>query len=323
MKDFLNLIRWKNLLVILLGLLIVRISIINPFYLKYGYGFLFPYVNSTYYILFIFGILLIAAAANIINDYFDYDIDLINRDEDKIYVGRIIKKESALKLFYILASLGVFIHFAIGYQCGCIQLGFISIVFVLMAYFYSLKYKRMFIIGNIVIAFLYAMIIFLPAIFELLCLMRHIDIFKVLLPNVKRIGYMFLFLTVFTFLLTIIRDIVKDMRNETGDRDCDARTSVIVLGEKKTKTLLYFLASILILLTGSFLCFYFKPLEVFQVIIIGVIVICPLIYFIIELKKAKIQQDYDFLFQLLGMIFISLLFTLSFVKYIIINGLPA
>lgn len=321
MKDILNLLRWKNLLVIFLALVIVKISIINPFYIAFGLGG--SPISIIYYMFFVLGVLLIASGANVINDYFDNDIDLINRDEDKVYVGRVIKKENALKLFYVLSILGVVIHFLVGYKCHCIQIGCLSIVFVLMSYFYSLKYKRQSITGNIVIAFLYGAVIFMPSLMELFGLMNNKDLFKVLAPEVKQIGYVFLFFTVFTFILTFIRDIVKDMRNETGDRDCGAETFVIKRGEKATKTLLYVLTIVLIVFLGLYLVYYFVPLEIIQVIIISVIILFPLIYFLIELKKAKQQQDYDFLYNLLGMVFISLLFALSFVKYILINGLPA
>lgn len=322
-KDFFNLIRWKNILIIFLGLLLVRMSIINPFYHVFH---IYSLISLPSYMLFVFGTLLIVAAANIINDYFDYDIDVINRDEDKVYIGKLMKKETALKLFYIFSIVGVVIHFLVGYFNGCIQLGAISIVFVAMGYFYSLKYKRQFISGNIVIAFLYSMIIFLPAIFELFCLTKNLSLFKVLVPDIKSASIIFIFFTCFTFLLTLMRDIVKDMKNEIGDRDCGCQTIIIKIGEKRTKNLLYILSIALIFGTIWFVYHYFEFFGIIYAIIIALIIVLPLIYFMKELRKAIAQQDYDFLVQLLGMIFISLLFTISFSKNIfinVLNGIPA
>lgn len=322
-KDFFNLIRWKNILIIFLGLLLVRMSIINPFYHVFH---IYSLISLPSYMLFVFGTLLIVAAANIINDYFDYDIDVINRDEDKVYIGKLMKKETALKLFYIFSIVGVVIHFLVGYFNGCIQLGAISIVFVAMGYFYSLKYKRQFISGNIVIAFLYSMIIFLPAIFELFCLTKNLSLFKVLVQDIKSVSIIFIFFTCFTFLLTLMRDIVKDMKNEIGDRDCGCQTIIIKIGEKRTKNLLYILSIALIFGTIWFVYHYFEFFGIIYAIIIALIIVLPLIYFMKELRKAIAQQDYDFLVQLLGMIFISLLFTISFSKNIfinVLNGIPA
>ena len=87
-----------------------------------------------------------------------------------------------LNLFYILSTIGVLIGYVIGYLNGFLHLGSILLAFVFISYFYSLKYKRQLVIGNLVVAFLYSMIIFLPVLFELFSLLKvNPDIFKIII----------------------------------------------------------------------------------------------------------------------------------------------
>lgn len=306
MKDFLNFIRWKSILLCLIALVVVRFFLIEPFYENFVGG-LASTISNLEYFIFCLSILLIVVASILINEYFDQDIDNINRAEKDIYIGRIISEKRVLTLFYAISIIAVLIGYVIGYLNGFLHLGSLMIVFVFMSYFYSLKYKRNFLVGNIVVAILYSMIILLPVLFELFALMNNPGgLFKVIIvPLKEELLYVTLFFTVITFLLTLIREIVCDMQDEEGDRECDSHSLIVLLGEKKTKNVVYVLSILFLALTLFFLFTYYTGVHL---IVCALIVCAPMLFFLKELKKAKSIQDYGFLSELLRMIFVSGLF---------------
>lgn len=306
MKDFLNFIRWKSILLCLIALVVVRFFLIEPFYENFVGG-LASTISNLEYFIFCLSILLIVVASILINEYFDQDIDNINRAEKDIYIGRIISEKRVLTLFYALSIIAVLIGYVIGYLNGFLHLGSLMIVFVFMLYFYSLKYKRNFLVGNIVVAILYSMIILLPVLFELFALMNNPGgLFKVIIvPLKEELLYVTLFFTVITFLLTLIREIVCDMQDEEGDRECDSHSLIVLLGEKKTKNVVYVLSILFLALTLFFLFTYYTGVHL---IVCALIVCAPMLFFLKELTKAKSIQDYGFLSELLRMIFVSGLF---------------
>jgi 4-hydroxybenzoate polyprenyltransferase len=306
MKDFLNFIRWKSILLCLIALVVVRFFLIEPFYENFVGG-LASTISNLEYFIFCLSILLIVVASILINEYFDQDIDNINRVEKDIYIGRIISEKRVLTLFYVLSIIAVLIGYVIGYLNGFLHLGSLMIVFVFMSYFYSLKYKRNFLVGNIVVAILYSMIILLPVLFELFALMNNPGgLFKVIIvPLKEELLYVTLFFTAITFLLTLIREIVCDMQDEEGDRECDSHSLIVSLGEKKTKNVVYVLSILFLALTLFFLFTYYTGVHL---IVCALIVCAPMLFFLKELKKAKSIQDYGFLSELLRMIFVSGLF---------------
>lgn len=306
MKIFFNLIRWKSVLLALLALIVVKFFVIDSFYENYVGGQISP-ISTIEYIIFCFAILLLVIASILINDYFDQDIDKINKAEKDIYIGKFISEKRILSLFYILSTTSVLIGYIIGYLNGFLHLGSLLIVFVFMSYFYSLKYKRSLIVGNLVVAILYSMIIFLPVLFELFTLMNEPGgLFRVIIvPLKENLLYSTLFFTAITFLITLIREIVGDMQDEEGDRECGCRSLVIVLGESKTKSVIYILSLIFIALILWFLITNYKSSQ----LIINILIVCiPMLFFIKELRKAKSIQDYGFLSELLKIVFVSGLF---------------
>ena len=306
MKDFLNLIRWKSLLLCLIALIVVRFFLIKPFYLNFVGDIVSPISNLEYFV-FCLSVLLIVVASILINEYFDHDKDKISRAEKDLYICRIISGKRVFSLFYILSISAMYISDVIGYLNGFLHLGSLMIVFVFMSYFYSLKYKRSFVVGNVVVAILYSMVVFLPVLFEVFALMNAPGgLFKVIIiPLKQELLYIALFFTLLTFLLTLIREIVGDMQDEEGDRECETHSIVVLLGEKKTKNILYILTSIFIAVTLYFLFTRYTNVS----LIICVLIICvPMLFFLRELKNAKSIQDYGFLSEFLRMMFVSGLF---------------
>ena len=122
-------------------------------------GMLSPMVLQTKwfdFIILVLSTVLITAGGYVINDYFDIRTDLINRGS--IIVGNTISRRKAMMYHNLFNILGVAGGFYVAWRIGYFWLGVLFLLVSGLLYFYSATYKRQFLIGNIVVAFLTAMV---------------------------------------------------------------------------------------------------------------------------------------------------------------------
>ena len=94
-----TLVRWPNLLMMLLCLALVRAGLLLPG-LPLRQALLAPRFG-----LLVLAALLVAAAGYIINDYYDVKIDAINRP-DRLVVGRVVRRRVAMLAHLVLSGAG-------------------------------------------------------------------------------------------------------------------------------------------------------------------------------------------------------------------------
>jgi geranylgeranylglycerol-phosphate geranylgeranyltransferase len=203
-------------------------------------GLLLVKIPINLWIFPILAVFLITASGNVINDYFDYRIDKINRPERPLPAGKISSKE-ALALYLALASLGLIISFLISFNFFFLALFNSALVFL-----YSKKLKRT-LLGNAVDSWL-ACSVFIAPLFIL-------SKIKLSSPATA--------LAIIAFFGNYGREVLKDVEDVKGDKIRGAKTVPIVLGNIKATILgkvLVFVASILLFLPyilGFFSQIYF------------------------------------------------------------------
>lgn len=241
MMNFLNLIRYKNLLFIVGLQLLMRYAVIQPI-LKVLFDGPSYYMTDLQFALLVASTVFIAAAGYVINDYFDTRIDEINHP-DSVIVGKSITKERAALIHHILAGLGVVMGLIVAFWCKSLSLGLIIVMVPGMLWFYSASYKRQFLVGNIIVAINSALLPLVVVMAEIAFLNKNSELPISEAPNG---GYIIPFLyawvggfSVFTFLATLIREIIKDMEDEKGDREMESRSMPIVWGIKNSKIVVY------------------------------------------------------------------------------------
>ncbi len=263
MTHFLRLIRIKNLFIIALTMYAVRF-----FYFTIGgkisVDILFEQFN---YFLLTISTLLIAAAGNIINDYFDVKADKVNRPE-KLVVTKYMTKRRAIIWHWafntIAFSLGIYL--SIFYHTFLYV--FIQLISINALWLYSVYFKRKFIVGNVLIASLTSLVILLSGFhFYQICsyeinpsLHSKITI-PISLDHAvsywkKRFldaGNFIFLLCFFAFVLNLGREIVKDMEDVEGDQLLQAKTIPIVLGKIAAKWIAFAILSSVPLLYVWFL----------------------------------------------------------------------
>jgi 4-hydroxybenzoate polyprenyltransferase len=183
MKEFLKLIRWQNLLIVILTMVMIRYFVIQPLLsglgvtLINGTGEVVPMtLQFEWYdfIILVVATVFITAGGYVINDYFDIKTDLINRG--KVIVGTRISRRQAIMLHNIFNILGVAAGFYISWKSGYIWMGMLFLLVSGLLYFYSASYKRQFLIGNILVAILTAMVPFIVILYEWPALYRFYNV---------------------------------------------------------------------------------------------------------------------------------------------------
>jgi len=176
----------------------------------------------------------VAAGGYVINDYFDVKIDRINRPDDLV-VTRHISREGAMRLFQVLTLVGVLMALGVAWWARSWTLAMIFIVIPGLLWFYSASYKRQLLIGNIVVAFASALVPLLIAIINADYLAH---LYGEALAYTPIVGQLYVWLggfAIFAFLMTLVREMVKDIEDREGDCEMECRTIPIVWGVKTTK----------------------------------------------------------------------------------------
>ena len=202
------------------------------------FGFETSFLEMGYFYLLIAATTLIAAGGYVLNDYFDIKIDKINHPSQQI-VGTSISRKMSMILYQILTGIGIFIGLFLAFIAKSFTLTFIFIIIPGLLWFYSASYKRQFMIGNLVVAFMAALSVLIVAITQLAFLENIYGklIFETPIP--EQLYRWISGFASFAFLCTWIREIIKDLEDEKGDREMECRTMAIVWGVKKTKLFLY------------------------------------------------------------------------------------
>mgnify|MGYP003295589511 FL=1 len=242
-KPFLQLLRIGNLAFLVILLYVMEKWVAAPLLQQEQFGELMPWWVLT---LLILSVVCIAAGGYVINDYFDVKIDRINRPDDLI-VTRFISRDAAMYLFYILTAVGLVAGAAVSWWAHSWTLLFTYVVIPGLLWFYSASYKRMFLIGNLVVAFASAIVPLLVAIANADYL-RHL--YQEALAYSPIVGELYVWtggFAAFAFLLTWAREIVKDIEDIEGDREMECRTLPIVWGQKSAKI---FVTSLLLVVTA-------------------------------------------------------------------------
>ena len=115
----------------------------------------------------------------------------------------------------------------------------------------------------------------------------------------------------FAFVITLIRESVKDMEDLTGDKTYGRRTIPVVLGIAKTK--IYTGTLILILMTAIWLAYFlYQPMPV--PVILGLIML-PLAIFTFLLIKADTILEFSRLSRLAKLLMVLGIISMAFFKY--------
>ena len=290
-KDIMRLVRWSNLLFLAALIWLMEKWVAVPILDAAAFGEQLPGYMLFLLILATVGI---AAGGYVINDYFDVKIDRINRP-DELIVTNTVSKPAAMKLSIGLSAFGIICGMIVAFLLRSMTLGILFVIIPGLLWFYSSSYKRLLLIGNITIALLAAMTPLLVAMTNVAYLQLH---YAIVLPFVSLEHDLYAWLggfALFAFLLTWIREVIKDMQDQMGDREYECHSLPVVWGDLWTKIFVTGLIVFTLLVIGH-LWYRVLPFDTgwlslsTRYIVFGIVT--PLLGVLGLLWAAKIPSDY-------------------------------
>jgi 4-hydroxybenzoate polyprenyltransferase len=313
---FLRLIRWPNLVFIVVTQCLFYYLITIPVFKSYN---TVPVLTETLFWCIVASSVLIAAAGYIINDYFDLNIDRVNKP-DKLVVEKIIKRRWAIIWHLLLSLIGFLISTWV-----CIKIldlytvivAGINLACIIALWLYSTSYKRRLLVGNVLISLLTAWTILI-----LLLINMH-SWFMVKILNASKLPYeiasnkLFKFAMLyagFAFIISLVREVIKDMEDMEGDAKYGCKTMPIVWGIPSTKV---FTAVWLIVAVAALVIIQVYALYLgwwWSAAYCVVTIIIPLLWILKKLYKAQVAKDYHQLSTAIKLVMLAGILSMIFFK---------
>jgi geranylgeranylglycerol-phosphate geranylgeranyltransferase len=225
-----------------------------------------PFLNI---VLTFFTALFLEASTFALNDYYDLEIDRINKRTDRPLVRGDLSPRSALTIFYVLFPLGLLCSFFVNSTCFVIAL-----VTALISVFYDMKLKKIKLIGNFYIAYIMA----IPFIFGGVSVLHNNTL------AIEAINPVIYVVALIAFLAGSGREIMKDVQDFEGDKGRGVRSFPVYIGLRASAGIaaVFYLSAIAL----SFLPFSFSVYNQFykNMYYLGVVAVCDTMLLSVSLQ---------------------------------------
>ena len=299
----LNLIRYKNLIMIAVVQLLIKYALFPAFAIDIT-------LNGLGFAVLVLATVFIAAGGYVINDIYDMETDAINKP-NKVIVGKQITEDFANKLYILFTVIGVGLGFYLSNSVGKPPFFIVFLAISGLLYIYASYLKQVAVVGNIVVSGAVALSLLVVGIFELVPAISPEN------QNVQ--STMFEVLTdfaIFAFLINFIREIVKDIQDVDGDHKAGMQTLPIVFGKARTAKIAFGLTCITILIIAYYIgTFVYMHIE--AIIYFLILVIAPLIYIAIKLFTAENNTEFKHISLILKLVMITGMLSMVLYRFIL------
>lgn len=235
---------------------------------------------------------MIAAAGYIINDYFDAGIDRVNKPGRTI-IDIEISRRTAMAAHLILNVLGMMIGLYLAASIGMWKLSLLYFMTAGGLWYYSTTFKRKFLTGNLLIALFSAFVPLIVGLFEIpLDIRKYREELIAGNSDFNDLMGWILFYSLFAFLISLIREIIKDMEDVPGDKEFGCSTLPIVMGIKKAKLITIGITILTMIILGYLQFTHFLDIEMKLFFYILIFVQLPLLLLIYKVYKAREKKDF-------------------------------
>ena len=307
LKNIFRLVRLLNLAFIVLTQLLFYYFIIIPIHNHFDSAG--PVLSETLLFLIVSSTVLVAAAGYMINDYFDVGLDQINKPE-RVIVGRSISRRKIILIHSVLNIVGVLIGFYVAYVSGHFLLGFIPLLSSASLWFYSTRLKKTLLFGNLLVSFLTALVVLTVGWYELSAKGLPADLRS-------KMNTLMLLYAGFAFLVSLIREIIKDIEDRRGDFYHGAKTVPIVLGVKNSKWIIASLTITTMLLLGWQEILHYSSETFYAMLYLDIFVQLPLLFLIILLVNAHVKKQYHQISNLLKLVMLAGICSMPLIEEVI------
>jgi 4-hydroxybenzoate polyprenyltransferase len=313
---FLRLVRWPNLVFIVVTQCLFYYLIAIPVFNNFNSA---PVLTQNLFWLIVLSSVLIAAAGYIINDYFDLNIDRVNKP-DKLVVEKIIKRRWAIIWHLILSLAGFVISTWVCFKLDevyALGVAAINLICIIALWLYSTTYKRKLLVGNVLISILTAWTILILYLINMKSWLVTKIVYETKhnyeLASTKLFKYAIVYAG-FAFIISLIREVIKDMEDMEGDAKYGCKTMPIVWGIPATKV---FTAVWLIVLAAALIIIQVYALYLgwwWSVLYSVIAIIIPLLWILQKLYQAKVAKDYQQLSTAVKLVMLAGILSMIFFK---------
>ncbi len=241
MFQFLKLIRWPNLVIIIFSMSIILLFIITP---GLNIKVFTEGLTLVQFMLLVFATIFITIGGYIINDVFDIHADSVNKLDKDSPVGNSISIETANVLYWGFTIVGILLGTLLSYLVNQINFGIIFLFSAGLLWFYSQKYQCQPLVGNIVVAFLSALSFGLVWLFQFYALSNNANIFVNVQSSFGLVNKFIVIYMGFAFVTSLLREVVKDIEDYQGDNRFGCITFTVKYGVGASKVLALIIAYI-------------------------------------------------------------------------------
>lgn len=229
-------------------------------------SFFVPFPNLWRVLLSMMTVVFITSAGNTLNDMCDIEIDRINKPDRPLPSGK-LSEDNARAFMIVMFVLGNLSSMVLGFWSVFISL----IIATPLLVWYAYRLRHIALVGNIVVAFLSAMTFIYAA-------QVYGDISLGYIP------------AVFTFIISVAREVIKDLEDLEGDSAHNSKTLPVIIGETPTRIIAALITIFLLpILPFPFITGMYGK----WTIIVGFFgVVFPLIAVIVQLAQIKREIDY-------------------------------
>jgi 4-hydroxybenzoate polyprenyltransferase len=305
LSAFFRLIRWPNLLFIVLTQMLFRYFILPFVYLKAHPGFEGIKLSERLFYLLVFASVCIAAAGYIINDYFDENIDQVNKTS-KVIVGKFIRRRSAILLHALLSFIGLALSLYIGYKLSNILIPFFNFIAISLLLIYSSTFKKKILIGNFLISLLSAWVILVITLAEYRFRISPED---VVWQGLLKMSFVY---AGFAFIISLVREVIKDMEDIEGDIKYNCKTMPIMWGLPVSKVFTAVWIAVLVGVLFAILIYVIQLGWWFSALYSLFAIIVPLLWVLQKLYKANKSSDFHTLSSAVKLIMLAGILSMLF-----------
>lgn len=304
---FLKLVRLPNLFFIVLTQFLFYYCILLPLL---GSVIAVPRIGREQFVLLSLASVLIAAAGYIINDYFDVNIDQVNKPKKNV-VDLVVSRRWAILWHFVLSGIGVLLSLYISWKTGLWYIALANFACALLLFGYSVSLKQKLLSGNILISVLTSWVILILCLSEFrLSPNDSVESSWLAAQNkIMRLGFLY---AGFAFILTLIREAIKDMEDMEGDARYGSKTMPIAWGVPATKVYVAVWMVVLLALLVAIQVYIIRFHWWWPILYCTFLIILPLTYAFLKLFKAMTPKQFHYLSTLTKSVMLTGILSMGF-----------
>lgn len=280
-----RLLRLPNLLIVALVQSLLYFRLLLPAFAQQDIS---PRLNTLEFLFLVLATLCTTACGYIINDLYDYEMDLLNR-ESKVIVNVKISSQTCIWIYALLGYIGFLLSLFLAFRIGQVHMMGLYILSFVLLFLYTRILKKRPLLGNMLVALFCAGVAGLVWLAEFPGWWALQNSAPQKAQAIQSIVYWY---CAFAFFSTLFREIVKDLEDKIGDTTAGCRTFPIVAGDAAAKYLAMAMAGLLLVLLGGIYLYQVPGFSsrFYLGALIGVVL--PLIYAIYLLQNAQTPNHY-------------------------------